>query len=90
MEFEIKDSLLQFPCLFPIKIMGKKNDQFFLSIKEILTRHFGDLKEKDIKTSISKKGTYISITITVQVTSQNQLDNAYNELSAHKDVLVAL
>lgn len=82
--------LLDFPCTFPIKMMGRDNDEFRTAALEILGRHTGDLPDTAVKTTPSSKGNFISITATINAQSRTQLDAIYRDLSEHEDILVAL
>ncbi len=87
---EKQPSLLEFPCQFPIKAMGKADIEFDLLVIDIIREHVDDLSEKSIKTRPSKNGKYVSVTVTIEAKSQQQLDDIYHQLSAHPRVLMAL
>jgi putative lipoic acid-binding regulatory protein len=84
------DTLLEFPCEFPIKIMGAASEEFRSLALGIITRHFGPPREGSIEERPSSGGKYLSITITVRAESKAQLDAAYVELTSCRQVLVAL
>ncbi|MDH3326572.1 MAG: DUF493 domain-containing protein [Gammaproteobacteria bacterium] len=83
-------SLMEFPCEFGVKIMGKTHEDFESCVKVIFLRHVPELEDTQIKVRASGKGNYSAITVTIQAQSQEQLDNIYIELSAHELVLMAL
>tara|TARA_B110000037_G_C17072402_1_gene486406 strand:+ start:159 stop:425 length:267 start_codon:yes stop_codon:yes gene_type:complete len=83
-------ALIDFPCEFPIKIMGKEEQDFTKSILMIVHRHVPNFDDKNIETRLSKKNKYLSLTCTVYVTSQSQLDALYQELCDHPMVLMVL
>jgi len=85
-----EDTLLQFPCDFPIKIMGQASDEFRSLALGIVTRHFGPLAENQVEERPSSGGKYLSITCTVRAESKAQLDAVYVELTSCRQVLVAL
>ena len=85
-----QDSVMDFPCQFPIKVMGLAEQHFDLLVVEIVRRHAPDLSEGAVKSRYSKEGKYVSITVTVTAQSREQLDNIYLELTSHGKVLVAL
>jgi len=85
----IEESLMEFPCSFPIKAMGKAADDFDSLIVEIVRKHYPDVKEGAIKTRPSREGKYISVTVTIEAQSREQLDNIYLELTANERVLLA-
>ena len=85
-----EESLLQFPCSFPIKAMGKAETDFDAVVVEIVRRHAPDLMESAVVTRPSKGGKWVSVTVTIQATSQKQLDAIYQALSDHDQVVMAL
>jgi uncharacterized protein len=84
------DSLLEFPCEFPIKIMGKTQDQFAQTILEIVTRHAPDFDGATMEMRSSRNAKYLSLTCTIHARSKEQLDNLYRELSKHQMVVMVL
>jgi uncharacterized protein len=84
------ETLLTFPCQFPIKVMGKSNLEFDLLVIEIVRRHVPDLQEQAVTTRSSKDANYLAVTVTIQATSKAQLDAIYHDLSGHPQVLMAL
>ena len=87
---EEKTQLLEFPCSFPIKTMGRDDSGFREAVVAIVEKHAGEIPESAVRISPSSKGTYVSVTITIEATSQEQLDNIYQDLTAHDDVMVSL
>ena len=85
-----EESLLTFPCEFPIKIMGRASENFEADVVAIVRKHAPDLSEAAITNRPSGKGNYIAITVTVNATSKEQLDNIYLELNDHKSVVMTL
>lgn len=84
------NSLLNFPCDFPVKVMGHAADDFDALVVEIVLRHVQTLPDGAVQRRPSKQGTYVSITVTVNAHSQAQLDNLYRELSGHARILMVL
>lgn len=87
---EERKTLLEFPCDFPIKIMGARVDDFAQTVLEVVLRHAPDFDAATMQMRPSSKGNYLSITCTVNATSQAQLDALYIELSSHPMVKVVL
>ncbi|MCL2636280.1 MAG: DUF493 domain-containing protein [Betaproteobacteria bacterium] len=85
-----KNSLLEFPCAFPLKIMGKAHDELAQSVLTIVSRHAPDFDGATMEMRTSSGGNYLSLTCTVRATSQQQLDALYRELTAHPLVKVVL
>ena len=84
------ESPLQFPCTFPIKALGKTTPELDILIVEIIRSHVKDISEGAIKTRPSKNGNYLSVTITITATSQEQLDAIYQDLTDCPAVIMAL
>ena len=85
-----RDSLIEYPCDFPIKIMGVMQDDFAQTMVEVVVRHDETFHAGKMEMRPSSKGTYLSLTVTVRATSREQLDNLYRELSSHPMVKVVL
>jgi putative lipoic acid-binding regulatory protein len=85
-----KDSLIEYPSQFPIKVMGLKADGFVHAITTIAKGFDPAFDASSIELRDSKAGTYLGITITVTATSREQLDELYRTLSSHPMVKVVL
>ena len=85
-----EESLLAFPCDFPIKAFGLAANDFDALVVELVRRHAPDLSEGAVSSRLSRQGKYAAVTVTVQATSREQLDAIYRELSACERVLMAL
>ncbi len=83
-------SLIEYPCDFPIKIMGKAQQDFTQIALAIVKYHAPDFVTATMAVKVSKKGTYLSITCTIRATSRVQLDALYQALSQHPMVAVVL
>jgi len=84
------ETLLEFPCEFPIKAMGLSCDEFEVAVLEIINRHVENLGEGALSQRPSKNGKYTAITITITAHSKDQLDAIYLDLTACKHVSMAL
>jgi uncharacterized protein len=84
------ESLLEFPCDFPIKIMGASRDGFAQAILEVVVRHAPDFDGTTMEMRASREGNYLSLTCTVRATSKSQLDALYRELTNHPWVKIVL
>ncbi len=85
-----KDTLIEFPCDFPIKVMGEKADGY-LEAMSFVVRQFDPTWTPDrLETRESSGGKYLGLTFTVHATSQTQLDELYRTLSSHPMVKVVL
>lgn len=84
------ETLFEFPCEFPIKIMGKASETFETEVALIIRKHVPDLGEAAIKRRESAKSNYAALTVTITATSRQQLDAIYMDLTASEHVLMAL
>ena len=87
---EEPESLIQYPCAFPIKVMGKTQSGFAQTVVSIVQRHAPDFNAADLEMRTSREGNYLSVTATVQASSREQLDNLYRELCDHPMVTMVL
>ena len=85
-----KESLIEFPSLFPIKVMGARADGFVTAMTHIAHQFDPGFDPTTIELRPSKAGNYLGITLTVTVTSREQLDALYRTLSGHPMVKVVL
>ena len=83
-------SLLEFPCAFPIKIMGRTCDGFAQAIVEVVRKHAHDFDPATLEMRTSSAVNYLSMTATIHATSREQLDDLYRELVAHPMVAMVL
>ena len=83
-------SALEFPCAFPIKIMGRRQDGFAQLIADIVVRHAPDFDPSTLEMRTSSAGNYLSLTATVRAMSREQLDALYRALTSHPMVKVVL
>jgi putative lipoic acid-binding regulatory protein len=84
------ESIMEFPCSFPIKLMGRETDEFRRTVRELVEKHTGPLDDDAVQSSLSRNARFVSVTITVVAESREQLDNIYRDATAHDDVIMAL
>ena len=87
---EPADTLLEFPCDFPIKVMGKFSDDFEALVREITERHVGALPEGAVSSRPSSNQRFVAVTIVIKAESKQQLDALYLELTSTEQVLMVL
>ena len=85
-----KESLIEYPCSFPIKVMGARVDGFSEAMVQIAQQFDPEYDPATLEMRPSKAGNYLSVTLTIRATSREQLDNMYLALTAHPMVKVAL
>lgn len=82
--------LIEFPCDFPIKVMGLKRPEFVSTIAEVVRQFDPSFNDKTITIRDSSKGNYQGLNIIVHTTSREHLDNIYRALTSHPMVKVVL
>lgn len=87
---QARETLLEFPCDFPIKIMGARVDGFAQAVAEVVLIHAPDFDSATMEMRPSSKGNYLSLTCTIRATSRDQLDALYRALTVHPMVKVVL
>lgn len=85
-----KDSLIEYPSLFPVKVMGAKVEGFVHAVTEIARQFDPGFDASTVELRDSKAGNYLGVTITITATSREQLDELYRTLSTHPMVKVVL
>ena len=83
-------SLIEYPCHFPIKVMGAQVDGFLAAMVHIARSFDAGFDETTIEQRSSKAGNYLGLTLSVYVTSREQLDELYRTLTTHPMVRVVL
>ena len=89
-EIPPEESLIEYPCEFPIKVMGRAHDDFARAMAEIALGFDPDFDPASIEIRPSSSGNYLGLTLTVRVTSREQLDDLYRALHGHEMVSVVL
>lgn len=83
-----EETLLEFPCTFPLKIMGTAHPEFVSAILATIQEYAPDTTEAHVTTRPSSKGNYTGATVQINATSKAQLDNIYRALTSHEMVKV--
>lgn len=84
------ESALEFPCEFPIKMMGRDTPEFRATARALVEKHTGAVGDDAVQTASSRNGRFVSVTVTITATSKRQLDDIYQDVTDHEDVLMAL
>ncbi|MDY6945132.1 MAG: DUF493 domain-containing protein [Pseudomonadota bacterium] len=87
---ENSDTLFVFPCDYPLKVMGRRTDDFRSIVLGIVQKHAGPIAASNIEERPSASGNYLSLTCTFNAQSKQQLDDLYRELTSCERVMVAL
>ena len=89
-EIPPEQSLITYPTHFPIKVMGANVDGFAEAITQIARAFDPDFDARTLELRPSKAGNYLGLTVTLRVTSRDQLDEVYRTLTTHPMVKVVL
>lgn len=84
------ESVIQFPCDFTLKIVGKSEGHFEKIALAIIKEHFPETSPSHIQKKFSKDKNYLSLSVTVHAISKMQLDALYQALSSTKEILMVL
>lgn len=86
----VEESLIQYPCAFPIKVMGERVNGLVSAIVAVAKSFDPAFDENTVELRESSSGKYLGVTVTVTATSRDQLDELYRTLSTHPMVKVVL
>jgi len=84
------DEIFNFPCDFPIKAMGKTDDDLLAQVLNLIQKHVDPIDEGRVTTKPSKNGKFTAITVTITATSRAQLDAIYQDLTDCSVILYAI
>ena len=81
---------IEFPCDYPIKVLGRQSDGFRELVVEVMSRHAGAISADRISERASGKGTFLSVTVVITATGKDQLDAIHRDLMATGRVQMVL
>jgi len=85
-----EESLVKFPCEFPIKVMGAAIPEFHDKIDSIAKKHDPEYQSSETTQNTSKTGKYVGLTLNIHAKNKQQLDDLYQELTSNELVLWVL
>jgi putative lipoic acid-binding regulatory protein len=85
-----RESLIDYPCAFPIKVMGAQVEGFEAAVVAVARQFDPGFEPSSVERRPSSSGKYLGLTITIHATSREQLDELYRTLSTHPMVKVVL
>ena len=88
MMMDQSNNLLEFPCFFPLKAIGKNTDDFETFVVNTVRKHVPELHETAVNSRSSNGDKYLSVTVTFMAQSQTQLDALYQEFSDSERILM--
>ena len=83
-----RESLIEFPTAFPVKALGRDEPAFRTAVLDVIAAHAVFDPNLDVKVQSSSKGNFVSVTVTFQAQTQEQLDTIYQSLHDHELVLM--
>jgi hypothetical protein len=85
-----KESLIEYPSVFPIKVMGAKVDGFAEALCQVARQFDPGFDASTLELRPSKGGNYLGVTLNITATSREQLDDLYRALTTHPMVKIVL
>jgi putative lipoic acid-binding regulatory protein len=73
---------IEFPCAYPIKVLGRSSEAYASIILEVFERHAPGFDQTTIEVRDSRNGTFTSLTITITATGPEQLEALHQGLLA--------
>ena len=81
---------IEFPCDYPIRVMGDAHDEFVDRVFEIMQVHAPEIERESVKTRPSSKGTFVSVHIIIRATGVEQLEAIHADLQAYASVKMVI
>lgn len=81
---------IEFPCEYPIKVLGRSSDTFESSVLEVFERHAPGFDQDSVALKASSKGTFSSLTVVITATGREQLDALHRDLLATGQVTMVI
>ncbi|MBQ14214.1 MAG: DUF493 domain-containing protein [Gammaproteobacteria bacterium] len=81
---------IEFPCDYPIKVIGHASEEFEAVVLAVFERHTGGVSPQNLKRQPSRKGNYISLTVTIEATGEQQISQIFLDLKAIASVKIVL
>ncbi len=73
---------IEFPCHYPIKVVGRRCEQFSESVLTIFERHAPGFDAEAMTVKSSSGGKFVSLTIVIEATGVSQLEALHKDLMA--------
>jgi putative lipoic acid-binding regulatory protein len=73
---------IEFPCDYPVKVLGRNVTEFRPLVLEIFERHAPGFDQETITVRDSRKGNFLSMTIIITATGPEQLEELHQDLRA--------
>lgn len=83
-------AIIEFPCAYPIKVMGLDENDFAAAVLTIVRRHDPELDTGTVTYRPSRNGKYLAVNVTITATGTAQLKALFDELKASGRVAMVL
>ena len=83
-------SLIEFPCEYPIKIIGDGSSVFTDHIESVMTNTIGLGNYSKVSEKYSKNKKWLSITISFTAKNENQLRRIHHHLKVSNSVKMVI
>jgi len=90
MALETEELQMEFPCTFPLKVMGLNKDNYPEFVLDTAKKYINGIDKSNLKTRLSKNEKYIAVTLTFLAQNKEQIDNIYLELNASDRTKMAI
>lgn len=84
------ESLIEYPCRFPIKVMGRNEDDLESLVTTLLEGLLQRPEALELSARESSSGNFLSVTVTITATSREELDGVYAAFTEHERILMVL
>ena len=81
---------IEFPCRYPVKVMGVAGEEFRQFTLGVFAKHAGAIAEADISIRASNGGNYEALTVTITATGVEQLEAIFADLKSQPLVRMVL
>jgi hypothetical protein len=85
-----KPPKIEFPCQYPIKVIGKADENFDAKVIEIINPFLEKPFEGSVETRDSEKGNYTAVTVEITATGEEQLKAIFEALNKNEKVIMVL
>lgn len=82
--------MIEFPCDYPIKILGENHEDFEATVVEVTRRHAPEVTDAQVSVRNSRAGRYAAVTITIRATGERQLKRLHDDLIRNPAVRLVL
>lgn len=81
-------TLEQFPCFYTFKIFGRRSETFVERVRAVIAETLGPVPLDSVMVRESARGSYLSVTVCIQVANRGQLERVYADLRAEQEVML--